>query len=275
MSNIKFGKGIEARKEGNTIYIKQTGKRMGCAFNVNDTKGCTITGIDPISDEDNLDRYILGRKVPKNPKNYLFKFNPTEGYTDASLQYPDIPSHINTTNMVDLLKYYNQELTEKVGIPEGRDVLNTFPTVKEQLKKLTEEKLKQNKMRTKKFYHTFDFQEREITLLLAVQENLPSFFSGKTATLSLTYSVRLHEDEEIEGLTKKIALGRLEKGKLLDNFTVDMRFAFKLAYLKGVAFCFENEIKRGDLEIVGVTSGVAKENKVKETFQETNENVEQ
>lgn len=131
-------------------------------------------------------------------------------------------------------------------------------------------------MRTKKFYHTFDFQEREITLLLAVQENLPSFFNGKTANLSLTYSVRLHEDEEIEGLTKKIALGRLEKGKLLDNFSVAMRFAFKLAYLKGLAFCFENEIKRGDLEIVGVTSGVAKERRAEQeqASQETNENLE-
>jgi hypothetical protein len=47
--------------------------------------------------------------------------------------------------------------------------------------------------------------------------------------------------------------------------------------LKGLAFCFENEIKRGDLEIVGVTNGVAKEmkNEWEQVFQETIENLGQ
>ena len=136
-----------------------------------------------------------------------------------------------------------------------------------------EEQLKTKKMRTKKFYHTFDFKGREITLLLHVHEGSTGFFSttSPTSTLKLTYSARLHEDEEVEGLTQKILLGRLEKGKLLGQFVTSTRFGFKLAYLKGLAFCFENEIKRGELEIVGVTSGVAKDKKaeLEQAYQET------
>jgi len=217
-------------------------------------------------------------------------------------------------NAIDVMKYYKEKMIEEIGISEEREYLkglggfynrNPFKgklsyqeeikyqkegtALREAFKEFYKElglynkpltealnKLKQNKMKTKKFYHTFDFKEREITLLLAVKEDEKNIFSS-TATVSITYSVRLHNDEEVEGLTKKIALGRLEKGKLLDNFRVDMRFAFKLAYLKGLAFCFENEIKRGDLEIVGVTSGVAKERRTdkEQASQETNENLEQ
>jgi len=114
--------------------------------------------------------------------------------------------------------------------------------LKVRLEKETKGQLKQKKMKTKKFYHTFDFQGREITLLLHVKEEKGIYIVGNTTTVDLTYSVRLHEDEEIEGLTKKIAIGRLKKGKILDSFIVATRFAFKLAYLKGLAFCFENEI---------------------------------
>jgi len=179
------------------------------------------------------------------------------------------------------MEYYNREDMDKsitelfgAGIHEEKLCSNPFPVnqLKEEL-----DKLKQKKMKTKKFYHTFDFQGREITLLLHVKEEKGIYIVGNTTTVDLTYSVRLHEDEEIEGLTKKIAIGRLKKGKILDSFIVATRFAFKLAYLKGLAFCFENEIKRGDLEIVGVTNGVAKEmkNEREQAFQETNENLEE
>ena len=241
-----------------------------------------------VGDIEGENRYTIGKDIYKDNLSYyegepttypsIKNINPFIGkaklsdakYLDEILENTN---RENIDNAIDVMKYYKEKMAEEVGIPKGRFSSNAFPT--KQLKEALN-KLKQNKMKTKKFYHTFDFKEREITLLLAVKEDEKNIFSS-TATVSITYSVRLHNDEEVEGLTKKIALGRLEKGKLLDNFRVDMRFAFKLAYLKGLAFCFENEIKRGDLEIVGVTSGVAKERRTdkEQASQETNENLEQ
>ena len=121
---------------------------------------------------------------------------------------------------------------------------------------------KQTKMKNKKFYHTFDYLGREVTLLLLVEAEAskhPLLGDPETSTLKVTYAVRLHEDEEVEGLTKKILFGRIEKGKLLDEFRTSNRFAFQNAYLKGLAFSLENEIKRGDLEIVGLSHGISKD----------------
>lgn len=120
---------------------------------------------------------------------------------------------------------------------------------------------KQTKMKNKKFYHTFDYKGREITLLLYIEQEQghPWLKQPETSTLSVTYAVRLHEDKPVEGLTKKILFGRLEKGKFLEQFTTSTRFGFQNAYLKGLAFSLENEIKRGDLEIAGVSHGIAKD----------------
>ena len=220
-------------------------------------------------------------------------------------------------NAIDMMKYYKEKMTEELGIPEVRDMSNPLPirelteqlkkqrsketkeklfaygygmnvnkyfehykkAVQARLQKEKEEQLKTKKMKTKKFYHTFDFKGREITLLLHVQERSTVHLgiSNATSTLKLTYSARLHEDEEVDGLTQKILLGRLEKGKLLEEFVTLTRFGFKLAYLKGLAYCFENEIKNGRLEIVGVTNGIAKDKKaeLEQSSQEVNGNLEQ
>lgn len=122
-----------------------------------------------------------------------------------------------------------------------------------------QEKQTEKIMKTKNFYHTFDFEGREVTLLLHVREVEAHPLLMNHHELHVTYAVRLHEDEKVEGLTKKILQGRIDKEKLLDKFEVDDRFAYKLAYLKGLAHCFENEIKRGDMEIVGLLSGIRKD----------------
>jgi len=178
-------------------------------------------------------------------------------------------------------------MAEEVGIPKGTIGETTAKFYRDQLtralqarlQKEKEEQLKTKKMKTKKFYHTFDFKGREITLLLHVHEGSTGFLTttSTTSTLKLTYSARLHEDEEVDGLTQKILLGRLEKGKLLAKFVTSTRFGFKLAYLKGLAYCFENEIKNGSLEIVGVTNGIAKDKKaaLEQSSQEVNANLEQ
>jgi len=220
-------------------------------------------------------------------------------------------------NAIDMMKYYKEKMTEEVGITVERDSLHPFPTeqlkkqlreqrsketkeklyaygygmnahkyfehfkkaVQDRLQKELEEQLKTKKMKTKKFYHTFDFKGREITLLLHIQEGSTGHLAvaNATSTLKLTYSARLHEDEEVDGLTQKILLGRLEKGKLLEEFVTSTRFGFKLAYLKGLAYCFENEIKNGRLEIVGITNGIAKDKKaaLEQSSQEVNANLEQ
>lgn len=149
----------------------------------------------------------------------------------------------------------------KVFFGDDHMTLSSNPFLVGRLAKEISKHKKEQKMKTKKFYHTFDYKGREITFLLYVEEDKghPFLKSPETATLTLTYSVRLHEDKEIEGLTKKILLGRLEKGKHLEQFSTSTRFGFKLAYLKGLAFCFENELKRGELVIAGMEAALAKE----------------
>ena len=244
-----------------------------------------------VGDIEGENRYTIGKDIYKDNLSYyegepttypsIKNINPFIGkaklsdakYLDEILENTN---RENIDNAIDVMKYYKEKMAEEVGIPKGRFSSNAFPT--KQLKEALN-KLKQNKMKTKKFYHTFDFKGREITLLLHVQEGSTGHFAvaNSTSTLKLTYSARLHEDEEVDGLTQKILLGRLEKGKLLAKFVTSTRFGFKLAYLKGLAYCFENEIKNGRLEIVGITNGIAKDKKaaLEQSSQEVNANLEQ
>jgi uncharacterized glyoxalase superfamily protein PhnB len=255
-------------------------------------KGLCISGIDFISRE-GMDALVNNNEITitKIINDKIMEYDNREDIMNNSLDIMRLvkggiheeklsSSPFPIKQLIELLtKSTKEKLSPYAQRMNADDYIDHYErALQVRLKRETEEQLKQKKMKTKKFYHTFDFRGREITLLLAVKEDQTYFFKeNDTATVSLTYSVRLHEDEEIEGLTKKIAIGRLEKGKLLDNFRADSRFAFKLAYLKGLAFCFENEIKRGDLEIVGVTNGVAKEmkNEREQVFQETIENLGQ
>jgi predicted transcriptional regulator len=146
---------------------------------------------------------------------------------------------------LDMISQLNDEYKRQLEGQQGRRsaVLNTPP-----------------KRKVKNFYHTFEYEEREITLLLNVEEDFAPFGGeSSTATMKVTYAVRLLEDKEIEGLTKKILFGRLAKNKVLGTFTSGRRFGYKLAYLKGIAHCIENEIRTGVTEIAGVTNGIRKD----------------
>lgn len=194
----------------------------------------------------------------------------------------DIKTNIGfhvSPQLKNMLEEYRAKMTQHIGIPLNRTIpLNYSPFDQEALRKRKRELeweedvkkfrehfeknyvpkviIKTDKMnkRTKKFYHTFDFKGREITLRLHVQE-----IFGDSALIRVTHAVRLHEDKEIEGLTKKILEGRFQKNKIIKSFALNSDMAFELPTLKGLGMTLENKIKRGELVIAGMQSAIEKE----------------
>lgn len=127
---------------------------------------------------------------------------------------------------------------------------NPFP-IKELMQQI--DNLKNKKMKTKKFYHTFPFKGRGVTICLLVKEQ--GGFASGSALLSVGYSVSHPDDEFNEELGKKIALGRAEKPSAnIEEFGYGLPsdLAFDLAILQGFSFRFERLIKNGEVTIKGI-----------------------
>lgn len=103
------------------------------------------------------------------------------------------------------------------------------------------ESLKYKKIR--RFYHTFTFKEREVTIMVQ------TYSSG---IASVTYAVKMPQDKEIEGLTKKILHGREITGKHLVVVKLDTVLTDSIPVLKGIAIHVENELNKGNLVIKGI-----------------------
>lgn len=104
--------------------------------------------------------------------------------------------------------------------------------------------IKERIMKNKKFYHTFMVKEREVTLCLFTKETL--FGPCK---VQIGYSVRVASDDPIEGLSKKIALGRAKKSPIKGG-SIDSMFWDDNGVLKGVAFHWERKFKDNISEYV-------------------------
>ena len=119
-------------------------------------------------------------------------------------------------------------------------------------------------MKRKNFYHTFEFEGRQVTLCLAVREDEPRFsqrlgYAPSTSTMHVGYAVCVPEDTFNEELAKRISLGRAESEKanlrqLASQATTE--FAFDLGILNATAKIFERKIKRGEVVIKGIRKDV-------------------
>lgn len=106
----------------------------------------------------------------------------------------------------------------------------------------------EKKMKTKKYYHTFKFENRTINICLLVED-----YMWSTAKLKVGYSVCLPEDDYNEEIAKRISLGRASKKKArLDAQSMPNELAFSLKVLKGIAEHYERQIKKGKLVIKGI-----------------------
>lgn len=103
--------------------------------------------------------------------------------------------------------------------------------------------IKEKPMKKKKFYHTFMVEKREVTLCILLNNE---FFLPK---IRIGYSVRMPQDKSIEGLSKKIALGRAEKSPIDGGFVHKMYWEDN-GVLKGVAFHWERKFKDNISEYV-------------------------
>jgi hypothetical protein len=84
-----------------------------------------------------------------------------------------------------------------------------------------------------KFYHKFMLGEREVTLCILTLGN----------NVLVGYSIKVPEDENIEGLSRKISYGRAKK-RVIDGGNIDLRYASHKGTLKGIAFYWESEFKK-------------------------------
>lgn len=84
-----------------------------------------------------------------------------------------------------------------------------------------------------KFYHKFMLGEREVTLCILTLGN----------KVLVGYSIKVPEDENIEGLSRKISYGRAKK-RVIDGGNIDLRYASHKGTLKGIAFYWESEFKK-------------------------------
>lgn len=86
----------------------------------------------------------------------------------------------------------------------------------------------------RKFYHNFQTKDRDITLCILTLDN------GKVC---IGYSVRVFSDEVVNGLSKKISLGRARKNPIDGGF-ISKKYVKHNGVLKGIAFFWETEFKK-------------------------------
>jgi hypothetical protein len=118
----------------------------------------------------------------------------------------------------------------------------------------------ETKMKTKRFYHDFEFEDRDVTLCLLVEEQPQSFMDriggrGATATVKVGYSVCVPTDDFDQDLAKRISSGRAESDKArIKEFGMDgnAEFLFDLGILNATARILERKVKRGEVVIKGI-----------------------
>jgi len=88
-----------------------------------------------------------------------------------------------------------------------------------------------------KFYHVFNVGNRTVTLCILTNDN---YFD---TNVKIGYSVRMPEDREIEGLSRKIAYGRAKK-RAIDGGYISDFYKTNRGVLRGVAYYWEGQFKK-------------------------------
>jgi hypothetical protein len=105
--------------------------------------------------------------------------------------------------------------------------------------------IKSKLMKEKKFYQQFKVGEREVTLCILVYptKNLQYLLTPNMDHVKIGYSVRVPEDKKIEGLSRKIALGRARKSPINGGSICNL-YSEHNGVLKGIAYYWQDEFKR-------------------------------